>query len=38
MMVTKSPLCISSREVKPFVAIGAMKVAKAAREDQWVRL
>ena len=29
---------ISSREVKPFVAIGAMKVAKAAREDQWVRL
>ncbi len=29
---------ISTREVKPFVAIGAMKVAKAAREDQWVRL
>ena len=29
---------ISAREVKPFVAIGAMKVAKAAREDQWVRL
>ncbi|HAW98428.1 MAG TPA: hypothetical protein DCX67_07825 [Opitutae bacterium] len=28
---------ISAREVKPFVAIGAMKVAKAAREDQWVR-
>jgi rod shape-determining protein MreB len=29
---------VSSREVKPFVAIGAMKVAKAARKDQWVRL
>ena len=29
---------VSSREVKPFVAIGAMKVAKAAREDQWVKL
>jgi rod shape-determining protein MreB len=29
---------ISSREVKPFVAIGAIKVAKAARDDQWVRL
>jgi len=29
---------ISAREVKPFVAIGAKKVAKAAREDQWVRL
>ena len=29
---------ISSREVKPFVAIGALKVAKAARDDQWVRL
>ena len=29
---------ISSREIKPFVAIGAMKVAKAARDDQWVRL
>ena len=28
---------ISSRETKPFVAIGAMKVAKAAREDQWVK-
>jgi rod shape-determining protein MreB len=28
---------ISSREIKPFVAIGALKVAKAAREDQWVR-
>lgn len=29
---------ISSREVKPFVAIGALKVAEAARDDQWVRL
>ena len=29
---------ISSREVKPFVAIGALKVAKAARDDQWVLL
>lgn len=29
---------ISSREVKPFVAMGALKVAKAARDDQWVRL
>ena len=29
---------VSSREIKPFVAIGALKVAKAAREDQWVRL
>ena len=29
---------ISSREVKPFVAKGAIKVAKAARDDQWVRL
>ncbi len=29
---------ISSKEVKPFVAIGALKVAKAARDDQWVRL
>lgn len=29
---------ISSREIKPFVAIGALKVAKAARDDQWVRL
>ena len=29
---------ISSREIKPFVAMGAMKVAKAARDDQWVRL
>ena len=28
---------ISSREVMPFVGIGAMKVAKAAREDQWIR-
>ena len=28
---------ISSREIKPFVAIGALKVAKAARDDQWVR-
>ena len=28
---------ISAREVKPFVAIGAMKVAKAAREDQWIK-
>ncbi len=29
---------ISSKDVKPFVAIGALKVAKAARDDQWVRL
>jgi len=29
---------ISSGEVRPFVAIGALKVAKAARDDQWVRL
>ena len=29
---------ISSKEVKPFVAMGALKVAKAARDDQWVRL
>jgi rod shape-determining protein MreB len=29
---------VSAREIKPFVAIGAMKVARAAREDQWVRL
>ena len=28
---------LSSRELKPFVAIGALKVAKAAREDQWIR-
>ena len=28
---------ISSREVMPFVGIGALKVAKAAREDQWIR-
>lgn len=28
---------VSSREIKPFVAIGALKVAKAAREDQWVK-
>ena len=28
---------LSSRELKPFVAIGALKVAKAAREDQWVK-
>jgi rod shape-determining protein MreB len=31
-------VAISSREIKPFVAMGAMKVAKAARDDQWVRL
>ena len=29
---------LSSREIKPFVAIGALKVAKAAREDQWIKL
>jgi len=29
---------ISSKDAKPFVAIGAMKVAKAARDDQWIRL
>jgi len=29
---------ISSKEPKPFVAMGAMKVAKAARDDQWIRL
>lgn len=29
---------LSSREIKPFVAMGALKVAQAAREDQWVRL
>ena len=29
---------LSSRELKPFVAIGALKVAKAAREDQWIKL
>lgn len=28
---------ISSREVMPFVGIGALKVAKAAREDQWIQ-
>lgn len=28
---------ISSREVMPFVGIGALKVAKAAREDQWIK-
>jgi rod shape-determining protein MreB len=28
---------VSSREIKPFVAIGALKVAKAAREDQWIK-
>jgi len=28
---------ISSRENMPFVAIGALKVAKAARDDQWVQ-
>ena len=27
----------SSREVMPFVGIGALKVAKAAREDQWIK-
>ena len=27
---------ISSREVMPFVGTGALKVAKAAREDQWI--
>ena len=29
---------ISSRENMPFVAIGALKVAKAAREDQWIQV
>jgi rod shape-determining protein MreB len=29
---------ISSKDAKPFVAMGAMKVAKAARDDQWIRL
>ena len=29
---------ISSKDVIPFVAIGALKVAKAAREDQWIKL
>ena len=29
---------LSSKELKPFVAMGALKVAKAARDDQWVRL
>ena len=29
---------ISSKEVMPFVAIGALKVAKAARDDQWIRV
>jgi len=28
---------ISSIDVMPFVAIGALKVAKAARDDQWIR-
>jgi len=28
---------ISSVDVMPFVAIGALKVAKAARDDQWIR-
>jgi len=28
---------VSSREIRPFVAIGALKVAKAAREDQWIK-
>lgn len=29
---------IASRENMPFVAIGALKVAKAAREDQWIQI
>ena len=29
---------ISSKDEIPFVAIGALKVAKAAREDQWIKL
>jgi rod shape-determining protein MreB len=29
---------ISSKDVMPFVAIGALKVAKAAREDQWIQV
>ncbi len=29
---------ISSKDVMPFVAIGALKVAKAAREDQWIQI
>jgi rod shape-determining protein MreB len=29
---------IASKDAKPFVAMGAMKVAKAARDDQWIRL
>ena len=29
---------ISSKEVMPFVAIGALKVAKASRDDQWIRV
>ncbi len=28
---------VSTKEVSPLVAIGALKVAKAAREDQWIR-
>ena len=28
---------VAARESKPFVALGAMKVAQAARDDQWIR-
>ena len=28
---------ISSKDVSPLVSIGALKVAKAARDDQWIR-
>ena len=28
---------VAARESKPFVALGAMKVARAARDDQWIR-
>ena len=39
MMVMKTlEVNISSKEVMPFVAIGALKVAKAARDDQWIRV
>ena len=27
---------VAARESKPFVALGAMKVARAARDDQWI--
>ena len=28
---------LSGKDYSPLVAIGALKVAKAAREDQWLR-